>query len=415
MRCREISWRVLHGFLALAACVASAVGVASAQPPAVQYAYDELGRLVGVVDRAGNAAIYSYDAVGNMLSIQRIDAATLPGPVAITALVPGKGKAGTIVSVLGKGFGLSAAQNVVSFNGAAATVTQASATRLITTVPSGATTGPVTVAAPLGSGISPRPFRIAGTITLTPTTASLGLGGTQSFLATDGGVETTNVIWAVDGIVGGDPDVGTISAHGLYTAPATIISVRTVTVSATGKDDVTGGAAGTVTLRPPVPAFLAAAPVGVQVTDVGLRAVVAPVVGVQRAPDAAGLTVVATPIGVTTPRPEAFASVSPVSVSLAPLITSVAPAAATHGSANLTLTMTGSGLAGAIGLELLLNQVPDTAITIANLTAMPDGAQVTAQISIPATVVLGARVVRIHTSAGATTAGGTGGNVFTVQ
>ena len=36
-----------------------------------QYFYDELGRLVGVVDGQGNAAVYNYDAVGNLLSIQR--------------------------------------------------------------------------------------------------------------------------------------------------------------------------------------------------------------------------------------------------------------------------------------------------------------------------------------------------------
>jgi YD repeat-containing protein len=415
MRYREISRRVLHGFLGLAVCVVSSVAVASAQPPAVQYAYDQLGRLVAVVDQDGNAAIYSYDAVGNMLSIQRVDAATLPGRVAITAIVPGKGKAGTTVSVLGKGFSLNAGENVVSFNGVVAAVTHASASRLIATVPSGATTGPVTVAAPLGSAISPRPFRIAGAITVTPTAANLGVGGTQSFLATEGGVETTNVIWAVDGIVGGDPDVGTISAQGLYTTPVTVISVRTVTMTATSKDDVSSAATATVTLHPPVPAFLASAPVGVQVTDVGFRAVVAPGVGVQRAPDGTGLTVVATPIGVAPPSPSAFANVSPVSVSLEPLITSVSPAAATPGSPNLTVTMTGSGLAGAIGLDLLLNQVSDTAITVTNLTATPDGTQVTAQISISATAVLGARVVRIRMAASATTAVGTGGNVFTVQ
>jgi YD repeat-containing protein len=30
-----------------------------------QYVYDELGRLVGVVDGSGNAAVYVYDEVGS--------------------------------------------------------------------------------------------------------------------------------------------------------------------------------------------------------------------------------------------------------------------------------------------------------------------------------------------------------------
>lgn len=36
-----------------------------------QYSYDELGRLVGVVDGQGNAAVYTYDEVGNLPSIQQ--------------------------------------------------------------------------------------------------------------------------------------------------------------------------------------------------------------------------------------------------------------------------------------------------------------------------------------------------------
>ena len=36
-----------------------------------QYFYDELGRLVGVVDGSGNAAVYVYDEVGNLLRINR--------------------------------------------------------------------------------------------------------------------------------------------------------------------------------------------------------------------------------------------------------------------------------------------------------------------------------------------------------
>jgi YD repeat-containing protein len=37
-----------------------------------QYFYDELGRLVGVVDGSGDAAVYVYDEVGNLLQIDRI-------------------------------------------------------------------------------------------------------------------------------------------------------------------------------------------------------------------------------------------------------------------------------------------------------------------------------------------------------
>jgi YD repeat-containing protein len=385
----------LRSLVILALSLVSHADLVSAQPPAIQYAYDELGRLVAVVDQQGNAAIYVYDSVGNMLSIQRVDAAALPG-VAITAVVPDKGKVGTVVSILGKGFG-GIGQNAVRFKGIPATVAQASSNRLVTAVPASATTGPITVTASLGSAASPRPFRVVGALAVTPASAMLGPGAAQQFVARDGGVETTNVVWSVESLLGGDADVGTISAQGLYAAPATIPAARTVTVTATSRDDASVIANAIVTLQPPVPRFLAAAQLGVQVTDPGLRTLVAPAIGV------------APPIGV------AFAGAALVSVGVEPLITSVSPAATARGASNLALTVTGSGLAGTTSLEFLINGALDTAVTVVNVSAAPDGAHVTAQISIASTAVVGSRVVRARGSAGTTTAAGTGGNVFVVQ
>ena len=299
---RRVFWSVLIVALSLA----SRADVAAAQSSAIQYAYDELGRLVAVVDPQGNAAIYVYDAVGNVLSIQRADAAALPG-VAITAVVPEKGKAGTVVSILGKGFG-GTGQNALRFNGVAAVVGQASGNRLVTTVPAGATTGPITVTAPGGSATSPRPFRIIGALAVTPAGATLGPGATQPFVAADGGVETTNVLWSVNGLLGGDEAVGTISPQGLYVAPATVSSSRTVTITAISRDDASVDATAVVTLKPPVLRFLAAAPLGVQVIDGGLRAVVASGVGVQPAPNAGALTI-APPLSLRVEPPAIPASV----------------------------------------------------------------------------------------------------------
>ena len=146
-----------------------------------------------------------------------------------------------------------------------------------------------------------------------------------------------------------------------------------MTVSATSKDDAALSATATVTLRPQVPAFLAAQAVGVQVSEPGPRTAPAPSVGVQRAADGAGLTVVAPQVGVSALQSTAFSSASLVSVIRAPLIASVSPASAARGAANLTLTITGSDLQGATVLDLLRNYVPDTAITVASLTATPDG------------------------------------------
>ncbi len=43
----------------------------------ITYVYDEVGRLIAVIDPAGDTARYSYDAVGNVLSISRYSSSTL--------------------------------------------------------------------------------------------------------------------------------------------------------------------------------------------------------------------------------------------------------------------------------------------------------------------------------------------------
>jgi YD repeat-containing protein len=60
-----------------------------------QYFYDALGRLVGVVDSAGNAAVYVYDEVGNLLAIQRFT--TGATGIGIFLIAPNKALVGTNV------------------------------------------------------------------------------------------------------------------------------------------------------------------------------------------------------------------------------------------------------------------------------------------------------------------------------
>jgi len=109
----------------------------------VQYVYDALGRLTTVVDPSGNAATYNYDAVGNPLSITR--STTSPSALAILGFSPTQGGAGTTVTIQGQNFSATPTANTVKFNGTTATVTAATANSLTTTVPAGATTGPISV------------------------------------------------------------------------------------------------------------------------------------------------------------------------------------------------------------------------------------------------------------------------------
>src|SRR3989454_1737782 len=74
--------------------LASAVSISlvTAARAEIFYVYDDLSRLIAVVDEQGNAATYTYDAVGNILKIDRFDAAQQPGPVRITLVTPTAGR-----------------------------------------------------------------------------------------------------------------------------------------------------------------------------------------------------------------------------------------------------------------------------------------------------------------------------------
>ena len=114
----------------------------------VVQAYDILGRLVAVVDTSIlsgiNAASYSYDAVGNLIQITNFSATT----VTFFSYQPHSGPAGVNFQVIiyGDGFSPTPSQNIVKFNGTVAVVTASNVGMIKTTVPAGATSGPLTVA-----------------------------------------------------------------------------------------------------------------------------------------------------------------------------------------------------------------------------------------------------------------------------
>jgi YD repeat-containing protein len=143
-------------FLAFCFTLLTGGGVRAQTNNEITYIYDELGRLVGVIDPLGEAVTYTYDAVGNLLSISRRNSAI----VSIIEFTPDRGSEGTAVIIYGTGFSPVPAQNTVSFNGVGATVLSASNTQITTTVPAGATTGLITVTTPSGSANSGIPFTI---------------------------------------------------------------------------------------------------------------------------------------------------------------------------------------------------------------------------------------------------------------
>ena len=76
-------------------------------------------------------------------------------------------------------------------------------------------------------------------VTVAPNSASVQAGiGTQSLVATVTNATDTTVTWHVNGVSGGSATVGTVSAAGLYTAPASVPSPATVTVTASSAADL---------------------------------------------------------------------------------------------------------------------------------------------------------------------------------
>lgn len=103
-------------------------------------------------------------------------------------------------------------------------------------------------------------------ITLTPATATVAPGGTVQFQATVTNTTNTSVTWSVQGTKGGNATYGTISATGLYTAPATFPGSGQVTVTATSVADPAISANATVTLQQAVTVTLSPASANVPIS-----------------------------------------------------------------------------------------------------------------------------------------------------
>src|SRR5207247_2138598 len=103
-----------------------------------------------------DAAGYSYDAVGNLLAISRNHS----NQTAILYFTPQSGPVGTTVTINGTAFSANSSQDTAAFHGTNATVNSATATQIITTVPTAATTGPISITTPNGTAITSMSFTV---------------------------------------------------------------------------------------------------------------------------------------------------------------------------------------------------------------------------------------------------------------
>ena len=80
----------------------------------------------------------------------------------------------------------------------------------------------------------PTPTPVAGqngSVSINPQYAALGIGGTTQYTASIAG-GGGSILWLVNGVIGGNATVGTISSSGLYTAPTTFFQSQNVSVTA---------------------------------------------------------------------------------------------------------------------------------------------------------------------------------------
>jgi len=120
-------------------------------------------------------------------------------------------------------------------------------------------------------------------------------------------------------------------------------------------------------------------------------------------------------VSVRVAAPDSEIETGAVSVSFQPVITSVSPATGAPATPSLAVRVLGAGFDGATTVSFLRNNAADPNITVVTFSVSPDGTEVNLEIAIAAGAAVGARVIRITTPAGSSTAGGTGGNLFTVQ
>jgi serine protease len=112
----------------------------------------------------------------------------------------------------------------------------------------------VTTSAPATAGSSAACTGTAPAIALDvcPGSTSIQAGsGTESFTASVANTSNSGVTWQVNGIVGGNTTVGTISTTGVYTAPTSVPSPSMVTVSAVSAADSTVSASAQVSVTAP--------------------------------------------------------------------------------------------------------------------------------------------------------------------
>jgi len=179
---------------------------------------------------------------------------TVVNPPAIASFAPSSGPVGTSVNISGSDFSGATA---VTFNGASASFTVASATSIQAIVPAGAATGPLSVTTPAGTATSANSFTVVNPPTIAsfaptsgPAGTSVTISGTNFTGATAVTFNGASAIFAVvsdTSIQTTVPAAATTGPLSVTTPAGTARSTSNFTVKATLTALKTGAGSGTVT------------------------------------------------------------------------------------------------------------------------------------------------------------------------
>jgi len=106
----------------------------------------------------------------------------------------------------------------------------------------------------------PPPSGDSVAISVTPTSASIRAGASLTFSARVSHSANTTVSWSVNSTPGGSSALGTVDSSGNYTAPTTLPSPNTISITATSAADNTQSASSAVTLLNPTPSLTGISP-----------------------------------------------------------------------------------------------------------------------------------------------------------
>ena len=110
------------------------------------------------------------------------------------------------------------------------------------------------------SHVGPPPPVSDITVSVAPASANIRASATYKFSATVSGSSNTSVTWAVNATAGGNSTLGTIDSSGNYTAPSTLPSSNSVSVTATSVVDTSKSDSSAITLLNPTPALTGISP-----------------------------------------------------------------------------------------------------------------------------------------------------------